>query len=88
MHNAAFRELGLDWRYEAIDVEPERFAEVARALPGQGFAGANVTIPHKLRALEVADDRDRGRAGRGRRQHARPSRAGACSPTTPTSRAS
>ena len=56
MHNAAFRELGLDdWRYEAIDVEPERFAEVVRGMAAQGYAGANVTIPHKLRALEVAD---------------------------------
>jgi shikimate dehydrogenase len=55
MHNAAFRELGLDWRYEAIDVTPERFEQVVRELPSRGFAGANVTIPHKLRALEVAD---------------------------------
>jgi len=55
MHNAAFRELGLDWRYEAIDVEPERFSEVVRGLPARGFRGANVTIPHKLAALEVAD---------------------------------
>jgi len=56
MHNAAFEELGLhDWRYEAIDVEPERFAELVRDLPARGFRGANVTIPHKLRALEVAD---------------------------------
>ena len=56
MHNAAFRELGLDWRYEALDVEPARFAGVLESLPGQGFVGANVTIPHKLRALEAADD--------------------------------
>jgi shikimate dehydrogenase len=56
MHNAAFRALGLDWRYEAIDVEPERFGEVLAALPGEGFVGANVTIPHKLRALEAADE--------------------------------
>ena len=56
MHNAAFRELGLhDWRYEAIDVEPARFDEVVRGLAAQGYAGANVTIPHKLRALEAAD---------------------------------
>jgi shikimate dehydrogenase len=55
MHNAAFRALGLDWRYEAIDVPPERFTQVLRDLPEQGFAGANVTIPHKLRALEAAD---------------------------------
>ena len=56
MHNAAFRELGLDdWRYEAIDVEPERFDDVVRSLAAQGYAGANVTIPHKLRALQAAD---------------------------------
>jgi shikimate dehydrogenase len=56
MHNAAFRALGLDWSYEAIAVEPDRFAAVARGLAEQGYAGANVTIPHKLRALELADE--------------------------------
>ena len=55
MQNAAFRALGLDWSYEAIAVEPERFSEVVRDLVEQGYAGANVTIPHKLRALELAD---------------------------------
>lgn len=56
MHNAAFRALGLDWHYEALDVPPERFTEVLERLPGAGFVGANVTIPHKLRALEAADE--------------------------------
>ena len=55
MHNAAFEALGLDWRYELLPVEPERFEQFVRELPERGFAGANVTIPHKLRALEVAD---------------------------------
>jgi shikimate dehydrogenase len=55
MHNAAFAALGLDWHYEAIDVEPERFAEFVRGMPAHGFAGANVTIPHKVAALELAD---------------------------------
>lgn len=55
MHNAAFRELGLDWRYEALEVEPARFEELVQDLPERDFAGANVTVPHKLRALEVAD---------------------------------
>jgi shikimate dehydrogenase len=54
MHNAAFAALGLDWAYEAIDVAPDDFAPLVREMPGRGFAGANVTIPHKLRALEVA----------------------------------
>jgi len=55
MHNAAFETLGLDWRYELLPVEPERFDEFVRGLPERGFAGANVTIPHKLRALAIAD---------------------------------
>ena len=45
----------MDWRYEAIDVEPDRFEAVVHELVQRGFAGANVTIPHKLRALESAD---------------------------------
>ena len=62
MHNAAFEALGLRLALRGCRVEPERFASScwpARA----GFAGANVTIPHKLRALELADDRatSRGR---------------------------
>ena len=56
MQNAAFRAAGLDWRYEAIDVAPQDFARVVAALPGRGFAGANVTIPHKLRALRAAHE--------------------------------
>jgi shikimate dehydrogenase len=58
MQNAALRELGLapDWSYEAIDVSPERFAERVQAMAGEGFVGANVTVPHKVAALAVADD--------------------------------
>jgi shikimate dehydrogenase len=57
MQTAALAELGLgdEWTYEAIEVGPERFAELVRELPGQGFAGVNVTVPHKLAALAVAD---------------------------------
>src|ERR687891_1847713 len=56
MMNAAFGELGLDWRYVRLPVPPERFAATVRALPGSGYRGANVTIPHKLAAHELADD--------------------------------
>jgi shikimate dehydrogenase len=57
MQNAALRELGLsgEWTYEAIEVAPEGFAALVRSLPGEGFAGVNVTVPHKLAALELAD---------------------------------
>ena len=55
MHNAAFAELGLDWRYVKLPVPPELFERTVRALPGSGYRGANVTIPHKLAALSLAD---------------------------------
>jgi shikimate dehydrogenase len=55
MQNAAFAELGLDWRYVKLPVPPELFERTVRALPGSGYRGANVTIPHKLAALALAD---------------------------------
>jgi shikimate dehydrogenase len=57
MHSAALAELGLadEWSYEAIEVAPARFASRVRAMEGEGFVGANVTVPHKLAALELAD---------------------------------
>jgi shikimate dehydrogenase len=57
MHNAALAELGMrDWRYQALPVPPELFAQTTRALSQSGFVGANVTIPHKHAALALADE--------------------------------
>jgi shikimate dehydrogenase len=57
MHRAGFAALGLaDWSYQRLPVPPELFDETVRALPGAGFAGANVTIPHKEAALALADE--------------------------------
>jgi len=57
MHNAALAELGLagEWSYEAIDLAPDEFEPRVRAMAAEGFAGANVTVPHKGAALAVAD---------------------------------
>jgi shikimate dehydrogenase len=57
MQNAALAALGLgeEWSYEAIDVAPEQFEARVRAMPGEGFAGANVTVPHKTAAFALAD---------------------------------
>ncbi len=56
MHNAALQALGMEgWRYQLLPVPPERFAETVGALAPAGFVGANVTIPHKHSALELAD---------------------------------
>jgi len=56
MHNAAFAELGLDWRYVKLPVPPELLDETVRALPESGYRGVNLTIPHKEAALALADD--------------------------------
>jgi shikimate dehydrogenase len=58
MQTAALDALGLggEWSYEAIDLAPDDFAERTRALPKEGFVGANVTIPHKEAALATADE--------------------------------
>ncbi|MGH2854271.1 MAG: shikimate dehydrogenase family protein [Solirubrobacteraceae bacterium] len=57
MHNAALAALGLrEWSYQRLPVPPELFEETTRALGGAGFAGANVTIPHKHAALALADE--------------------------------
>jgi shikimate dehydrogenase len=56
MHNAALATLGMDgWRYQRLPVPPWLFTESTRALGQSGFIGANVTIPHKRAALELAD---------------------------------
>jgi shikimate dehydrogenase len=57
MHNAALRELGLDWLYVALPLPPELFAETARTLAASGYRGVNVTIPHKQAAHDLADER-------------------------------
>jgi len=58
MQNAALAALGLgdDWSYEAIEVAPDGFEERVLSMAAAGFAGANVTVPHKGAALAVADE--------------------------------
>lgn len=55
MQNAAFAEAGLDWAYVACDVAPESLEVAVRGLVAAGFAGANVTTPHKEAAAALAD---------------------------------
>lgn len=47
MHNASMRELGFDGIYLALDVHPDRLMEVLPAMALMGFAGVNLTVPHK-----------------------------------------
>jgi shikimate dehydrogenase len=55
MQNAAFAARGLDWAYAARDVPPERLEEALRGLVALGFAGANVTTPHKLAVAALVE---------------------------------
>jgi shikimate dehydrogenase len=56
MQNAAFAAAQLDWHYSAFDVE-DPVAAVS-ALRELGFAGANVTIPHKQTVVAACDEAD------------------------------
>ena len=54
MHNAAFARARARLALRAAAGAAELFAETVAALPGSGFRGINVTIPHKVAALEAA----------------------------------
>jgi shikimate dehydrogenase len=57
MQNAALEALELeDWSYRAIDAAPEAFEMTVRELAEVGYAGVNVTVPHKEAALALADE--------------------------------
>lgn len=55
MHNAAFKYLSIDGRYEAVDVTHEHLAELVQGLRDPNVYGANVTIPHKLAVIPMMD---------------------------------
>jgi len=56
MQNAAFDALGLDWAYVPLPAAPEHLEEAIRGLAAAGFAGANVTIPHKTAVVGLCDE--------------------------------
>ncbi|MFM7718515.1 MAG: shikimate dehydrogenase [Actinomycetota bacterium] len=55
IHNAAFRAAGLDWVYVPLPVAPHALPEALAGLAALGFAGANVTMPHKTEAASRMD---------------------------------
>lgn len=56
MHNAAFREVGLDLVYLALPTPPAALGTVVTALGAVEAAGANVTVPHKETVVARCDD--------------------------------
>ena len=58
LHGFWIKRYGIDGAYVPMAVRPEHAAEAMRALPKLGFAGCNVTVPHKETALATADSVD------------------------------
>jgi shikimate dehydrogenase len=58
MHNAAFKALGLNWRYLAFEVDPKNLRAAIEGARAMNFAGLNLTVPHKLLAVEMVDELD------------------------------
>ncbi len=56
LHNAAFEHLGLNFVYLAAAVGTEQLADAVAGLRALGFAGANVTLPHKQAVMAFADE--------------------------------
>ena len=58
MHNAAFAALGLNWRYVAFEVDPKNLRAAIDGAKAMNFAGINLTVPHKLLAVDMVDELD------------------------------
>jgi shikimate dehydrogenase len=62
IHHYWLRKLGIEGGYTIEAIPPEGFAEFVRRLAAHGFVGANVTLPHKERALALTMPDERARA--------------------------
>ncbi|MGA2994771.1 MAG: shikimate dehydrogenase [Bradyrhizobium sp.] len=62
IHHHWLRTLGIEGGYTIEAIPPEGFAEFVQHLSGHGFVGANVTLPHKERALALSVPDARARA--------------------------
>jgi shikimate dehydrogenase len=55
MHNAAFREMGMDYVYVPYHVKPEQIPAAVEGFKALNVAGINVTLPHKKTVLPLMD---------------------------------
>lgn len=58
IHGFWLQELGLSGSYTKHEVRPEALEDFLRNLSENGFVGCNVTLPHKERVFEIADEKD------------------------------
>jgi shikimate dehydrogenase len=55
MQNAGIAALGLNWRYVAFEVHPDNLREAIAGAKAMRFIGLNLTVPHKLLAMQIVD---------------------------------
>ncbi len=58
MHNAAFRQMGLDYLYVPFRVKQEELARAMQGMRALNIRGLNVTIPHKVAVIQFLDRLD------------------------------
>jgi shikimate dehydrogenase len=58
MQNAGIAALGLNWRYLAFEVHPDDLRAALEGAKRMNFIGVNLTVPHKLLAVEMVDALD------------------------------
>jgi len=58
MHNAVFKEMGMDYVYVAFHVKKEGLGEAIRGMRALNIRGLNVTIPHKVDIIPFLDELD------------------------------
>jgi shikimate dehydrogenase len=62
MHGYWIERYGIDGEYRIEEIPPERFPAFLADLAGHGYVGGNVTLPHKIVALECSEPDERARA--------------------------
>ena len=65
MQNAGLAALGLNWRYLAFEVDPDNLRAAIQGAKAMNFIGLNLTVPHKLLAVDMVDVLDESAKGWG-----------------------
>lgn len=55
IHNHWIAHYGLKGAYVQLPVQPQNLEAAIRGLPALGFAGCNITVPHKVNAMQLMD---------------------------------
>src|SRR5206468_2078896 len=58
MHNAAFAALKMNWAYLAFHVDPQNLRTALLGVRDMNYRGVNLTVPHKILALDIVDEVD------------------------------